>query len=130
MGDKESGCQPTKCLLFLSLQRNMVMTEFEINQGSNLPKQLHKHLGKCPWTSQACRKKQDNWPKVNKDQEGLSSITDLHYLLTALLLTQDACTPLLLCLCLVSDLLHSSSLESVPIPFLYGCISLPCFLIR
>ena len=98
--------------------------------GIHLTKQLHKHLGKCPWTSQACRKKQDNWPKVNKDQEGLSSITDLHYLLTALLLTQDACTPLLLCLCLVSDLLHSSSLESVPIPFLYGCISLPCFLIR
>ena len=39
-------------------------------------------------------KKQDNWPKVNKDPDGLSCISDLHHLLIVFHLIQDAHTPL------------------------------------
>ena len=39
------------------------------------------------------KKKKDDWPRVNRDPEGLSYITDLPYHQIALLLTQDACTP-------------------------------------
>ena len=109
------------------------------------------HLGEDPWTSQVWRKKQDNSPKVNKDPGGLSYISDLCHLHTMFLFTQDTCTPLRVCVsawflmycahplpqplhsslgvyfCLVSDLLLSSSLERMPIPFLSGCVSLPCF---
>ena len=113
----------------------------------HLGKKLSMHLGKDPWMSKVWRKNQDNWPEVNKDPEGLSYISGWRCLCTVLLLTpfqlctlpsfwwtvllviQDAHTPLQICvsLCLVSDLLPSSSLERMPIPFLSKCAFLPCF---
>ena len=83
------------------------------------------HLGEVPWTSQVWRKKQDNWPKVNKDPGGLSYAGDLCHLHNMLLLTQDTCTPLSVFLCLVSDVLWSSS--STTPALLSGCVFMPGF---
>ena len=46
--------------------------------GIHLRRKLHRHLWEGAWISQVWRKKQDNWPKVNKDLEGLSHISDLN----------------------------------------------------
>ena len=58
--------------------------------GIHLGNKLHRHLGKGLRTSQVWRKKQDNWPHVNKDLEGLSCTSDLNHLLTVLFSIQDA----------------------------------------
>ena len=74
------------------------------------------------------RKKQDNRPKVNKTPEERSYMCDLRHLLNALLLSQDnPPSSQGVYLCLVSDVLPSSSLEMMPTPFLSGGVSLPSF---
>ena len=75
--------------------------------------------------SQMWRKKPDNWSNVNKDPEGLSYISGLHHLFTELFFTQDAHTPLQVCLCLAPDLLCSFFLirEDVHTLSLWLCIS-------
>ena len=69
---------------------------------------------------QVWRKKQDNWPKVNKKLEGLSYLTALSHFLTALLLIQYTYphSSSGVYFCLASNLLCSSSLGRPPIPFL------------
>ena len=57
-----------------------------------------------PRAGQVWKKKQDNWPKVNKDPEELPYRNDL-----------------------TTSLLHSSSLGGMPTPFLSWCVSLPRF---
>ena len=63
--------------------------------------------GKGPRMGQVWKKKPDNWLKVNKDPEELTYINDL-----------TVCLPL------------SSSLGGTPIPFLFGCASLPSILAK
>ena len=56
--------------------------------GIPLSKNLHMHVGEGLRNSQVWKKKKrkkGNLPKVNKDLEGLSSISDLNHLFTALL---------------------------------------------
>ena len=43
------------------------------------------------------KKEQDNWPNVSKGLEGLSYKTDENHLVTVLLLSQAAHTPLQVC---------------------------------
>ena len=66
--------------------------------GIHCSKKLHTYLREGPRTSEVWRKKQDNWPNINKDLERLSYISDLKHLSTALLLTQVTCTPLWVCI--------------------------------
>ena len=49
-------------------------------------------------------KEEDNWPKANKDPEGLSYISDLNHVFTVLLI-QDVPTPFRVC---ISALLQTS----------------------
>ena len=72
--------------------------------GIHLRKKLCMHFGEDPKTSQMWRKKQDNWPRINQDLEGLSYISDLHHLHIAFLLIQDTRTTLWVCLYLASEL--------------------------
>ena len=97
--------------------------------GIHLSKNLHTHVGEHPRTSQVWTKKQGNWPNVNKDREGLSYRRELNHLFTTLLV-QDACTAPWMCISVASDLLRSSSLERIPIPFLSGYVFLPCFWLK
>ena len=60
--------------------------------GIHCSKKLQMHLGEDPWNSQVWRKQHDDWPRVNKQLEGLSYINDSHHLWTELPLTQDAHT--------------------------------------
>ena len=62
------------------------------------------HVAEGPRTRHMWERKQNNWPKVNKDLKELSYIRDLNHLFTALLLIREDA-----------------------IPFLSGCIFLPCF---
>ena len=64
---------------------------------SHLRKKLHIYLAEGLRTSQVSRKKQDNWPKENEEWEGLSYISNLNHLLTALLI-QNAHPPLWVCI--------------------------------
>ena len=57
--------------------------------GIHLSKRLHTHVGEGPGTSWVWKKKQDNWPKVNKDPEGLSYISNLNHVFTVLLLIRE-----------------------------------------
>ena len=63
--------------------------------GIHLRRKLHRHLWEGAWISQVWRKKQDNWPKVNKDLEGLSHISDLN---TSRLCSSSLRTPLQVCI--------------------------------
>ena len=54
--------------------------------GIHLSKKLYTHVGVSLRTGQVWKKKQDNWPKVNKDLEELPYISDLNHLFTVLLL--------------------------------------------
>ena len=65
--------------------------------GIHLNEKLRMHVGECPGTSQVWKKKQDNWPTVNKDLEGLSYISDLNHLFPALPI-QDSPTVLWVCI--------------------------------
>ena len=70
-------------------------------------------------------KKEDNWPRVNNDLEGLSYMISFTSILHSSLRM-----PTLLSgygLCLVSDVLRSPSLEKMPMPLFSLCVSLPCF---
>ena len=49
-------------------------------------------------------KKQDNWPNVNKDLEGLSYISNLNQLFTAFLLIREEGHTRSVYFCLASDL--------------------------
>ena len=73
-----------------------------LHGGIHLNKELCTHLGEGPRTSQVWKKKRENWPKVNKDLEGLSWMTDLNHVLTVLLI-QD--THILLWECISALLL-------------------------
>ena len=57
--------------------------------GIHLSKKLGTHVRECPRTGQLWEKKQDNWPKINKDPEKLSYVSDLNHLFTALLLGRE-----------------------------------------
>ena len=48
--------------------------------GIHLSKELRTHAWEGPRIGQVWEKKRDNWPKVNKDPEGLSYISDLNHL--------------------------------------------------
>ena len=62
---------------------------------------MHRQMGEDPRTGQLWEKKQDNWPKVNKDPEELPCINDL-----------------------TASLLHPSF--RMPTPLLSMCVFLPC----
>ena len=57
--------------------------------GIHLSKKLCTHVGEGPRTGHVCKKKRDSRPKVNKDTEGLSCISDLKHLFTVLLLIRE-----------------------------------------
>ena len=99
--------------------------------GIHISKNLRTHVGEDPRTSQVWKIEQDNCPKVNKDPEGLSYISDLNHLFTALVLIREDARTLSLSLgmdvCIASDLLRSFALGRMPIPFLSGCVFLPWF---
>ena len=61
------------------------------------------HVGEGPRAGLMWKKKQDNWPNINKDPEGLPYINDL-----------------------TVSLLHSSLLGQMSTPFLSKDVSLPC----
>ena len=73
----------------------------------------------------------ENKIKVNKVPDGLSYISDFNLFLTALLLIQNAHTPLWGCIS-AWLLPHSarSSLEKMSVPFVSGCVFLPCFCLK
>ena len=50
-------------------------------------------------------KEEDNWPKANKDPEGLSYISDLNHLFTALILIREDARTLSLWVCISALLL-------------------------
>ena len=74
--------------------------------GIHLSKKLHMHLGKRLRTDQVWKKtktktkNQHNWPKVNKDPEGLFYIRDLNHLFTVLLLIREDSHTLSLWVCI------------------------------
>ena len=70
--------------------------------GSILAKSYARMLGKAQGQVK-CEKRNDNWPKVHKDPEGLSYIRDLNHLFTTFPI-QDTCCPLQVC---ISALLQS-----------------------
>ena len=79
--------------------------------GIYLYKMLNTHLGEGPRTDRSGvikkKKKKDNWPKLNKDQRGLSYIKDLNHLFTMLFLIRGGNPhPFSLCIyfCLASVL--------------------------
>ena len=58
--------------------------------GSVLAKSYAHRLGKARGQVK-CEKRNDNWPKVHKDPEGLSYIRDLNHLFTTLLIQDSRC---------------------------------------
>ena len=78
--------------------------------GIHLSKKLHVHVGEGPRAGQVWKKQQDDWPKVNKDPEEPSYISDLNHLFPVLLIIRLERTPFL--------------------SFLSGCVFLPCFSIK
>ena len=68
-----------------------------LHDGIHLSKKLHAHLGEGSRNSHCVKNRQDNWPNVNKDPEGLSCISDLNHLSTECVI-QDAGTPLWVCI--------------------------------
>ena len=78
----------------------------------HLSKKLRMQLREDPWTSQVWRKKQVAKGKRRPRRTVLCK--DLRHLCTTLFPTRDVC------LCLVSDLRHSSSQRGGPYPFSLG----------
>ena len=73
--------------------------------GIHLSKKLRMHVGEGPRAGQVWQKKPDNWPKVNKDPEGLSYGSDSNHLVTELLLIREDAHTLSLWVCISALLL-------------------------
>ena len=92
-GSKREGCHPII---------GVVKPPTGPHAGIHLGGKLHRQMGEDTSTGQLWEKKQDNWPKVNKDPEEPPYINDL-----------------------TASLLHPSF--RMPTPFLSMCVFLPCF---
>ena len=106
---------------------------------STLAKSCTCIFGEGLRTNQVWKKKQDNWPNVNKDLEGRSYVSDLNHLFTMLPI-QDAHTP---GLCISALFLSSANklflyvlsprvmlsltINLVPIFTVFASLKYPCF---